>query len=160
MACHKNQDKQGKPRSECFWTSSHIRVIPICFPCKHIIRSTLIACNFLRTEWEKCLNSPPPSLPTHSHLLRGRSMLFLVQILTMSALTCTLSPEGIDGFYPNLHWHIICVLDFFCTLSPEGLTDFDRTCTDTSFSGGKNFIESLFLRSSKVLDKIEILVSA
>ena len=87
---------------------------------------------------------------------------FLVQILKCRLLPALLSPEGTDGFYPNLHLHTICVSAsaFSCTLSPEGLEDFDRTCTDTSFSGGKNLNESLFSRSSKALDKIEILVSA
>ena len=50
-ACLKDIDKQSRPRSNCFWRSSLIRVFPVCSSDKHFVNFVNI---FLRTDREKC----------------------------------------------------------------------------------------------------------
>ena len=38
VACQKVLDKQDRPRSDCFWRSSLIRVFPVCYSDKHFVR--------------------------------------------------------------------------------------------------------------------------
>ena len=54
VACQKGLDKQSRPRSDCFWRSSLIRVCSICYSDKHFVNSSLINHIFFRTESEKC----------------------------------------------------------------------------------------------------------
>ena len=50
VACPKGQDKQSRPRSDCFWRSSLIRVFPICNSDKHFANSDPDNQHFI---WEK-----------------------------------------------------------------------------------------------------------
>ena len=50
VACHKRIDKQGRPRSDCFWRSSLIWVFLIAFLKSSLGVPALITYIFLRTE--------------------------------------------------------------------------------------------------------------
>ena len=40
VACQKSLDNQGRPRSDCFWRSSLIRVFPVCYSGRHFVNSS------------------------------------------------------------------------------------------------------------------------
>ena len=40
VACQKGIDKQCRPRSDCFWRSSLIRVFSVCYSDKHFVNSS------------------------------------------------------------------------------------------------------------------------
>ena len=40
VACHKNLDKQGRPRSDCFFRSSLIRFFPVFYVDKYFVSSS------------------------------------------------------------------------------------------------------------------------
>ena len=46
LACQKGLDKQGRPRSDCFFRSSLIRVFPVCYP-TNILRIPALKTNTL-----------------------------------------------------------------------------------------------------------------
>ena len=94
VACWKSQDKQHRPRSDCFWTSSLIRVFPVCYYDKHYANSSpenqhfiwdkkeKNVCNF-RTFTVNFLNSNEKVVLKLSHQYRVKhfQLLFVMLIL-------------------------------------------------------------------------------
>ena len=50
LACQQILDKQSRPRSDCFWRSSLIRIFPVCYSDKHFVNSSPENKRFI---WEK-----------------------------------------------------------------------------------------------------------
>ena len=55
VACQKCLDKQCRPRSDCFWRSSLIRVCTVCYSDKHFVNSSPDNKHFIWQQKEKCL---------------------------------------------------------------------------------------------------------
>ena len=51
VACQKGLDKQTRPRSDCFWRSSLIRVFPVCYSDKKSVNSSSENQNFFENQY-------------------------------------------------------------------------------------------------------------
>ena len=54
IACQKGLDIQGRPRSDCFFRSSLIRVFPVCYSCKCFVNSSVDNQYIFENKREKC----------------------------------------------------------------------------------------------------------
>ena len=57
VACQKGLDKQCRPRSDCFWRSSLIRVLPVCCSDKHFVNSSPYNQQFIWDQKEKSVRN-------------------------------------------------------------------------------------------------------
>ena len=55
VACQKGPEKQGRPRSDCFWRSSLTRVFPVCYSDKHFVNSNPDNHYFIREQKKKSI---------------------------------------------------------------------------------------------------------
>ena len=53
IACYKDLDKQHRPRSDCFWRSSLIRVFPVWYPDQRFVNSNLDNQHFMLKQKEE-----------------------------------------------------------------------------------------------------------
>ena len=57
VTCLKNLNKQCRPRSDCLWRSSVIRVFPVCYPDKRVVNSSPENQHFIWEQKEKSVRN-------------------------------------------------------------------------------------------------------
>ena len=67
VACWKGIDKQCRPRSDCFWRSSLIRVFHVCYSDNHYVNFSLDNQHFIWKQKEKSIQSFRPLTMFLSH---------------------------------------------------------------------------------------------
>ena len=57
VACQKCLDKQGRPRSDCFWRSSLIRIFHVCYSDKQFVNSSHDYHHFISEQKERSVQN-------------------------------------------------------------------------------------------------------
>ena len=57
VICKKGLGKQRRPRSDCFWRSSLIRVFPVCYSDKYFVNSSIDNPHFIWEQKEKSVQN-------------------------------------------------------------------------------------------------------